>query len=234
MKPSGLQVERLEIGVGRLSREPLTFQVRPGEIAAVLGPNGSGKTTLLRTLAGLIPKRAGHMALNGVSIQFRPEMEPEPPPEGLLSLVFQDHRLVPTLTGLENILLGVASQERPEAETLTRTLAGELGAEALMDTPPKHLSFGEQEKIALLRALARKSSALLLDEPTASLDERSKRGIQGCLREWLKRRPVPVLIATHDWPWARSIADQYILFDGPRNHVAHSKEEAVALLLQAG
>ncbi|MEA2998489.1 MAG: iron(III) transport system ATP-binding protein [Sphingomonadales bacterium] len=231
MSGDGLIVRELETAIGEFVSKPLSFEVRNGEIAVVLGPNGSGKTTLLRTVAGLLPKRAGSVSLNGIEINYRPTLEPRHPPEGLLSIVFQDHKLVPHLDAFENVLLGVPDEERSEAESRALEIARFLDCESLLPRPARSLSFGEREKMAVLRALIPNCSALLMDEPTASLHPLAKEQVAKRLRSWVQQRCVPVLVATHDWPWARGTADKFIILDHSRALVAHSKQDALKILL---
>lgn len=153
------------------------FSLTPGEsgVTAVVGKNGSGKTTLLRILAGLDKKYAGEV-VTGNRIAF----------------VFQDLRLVPTLSALENVVLVLDKNRRDEAIAFLRA----VGLEQEADSLPGSLSGGMQQRLALARAFAYGGDLLLLDEPFSALDGEWKRRMLDAVRDYARTRPV--ILVTHD------------------------------------
>ena len=142
-------------------------------VTAVVGKNGSGKTTLLRILAGLESKDTGEV-VTGSRIAY----------------VFQELRLVPTLTALENVALVLDKDRRGEAEKQLRA----VGLEAEADRLPGSLSGGMQQRLA--RAFAFDSDLLLLDEPFSALDDAWKQKMMDAVRDYARSRPV--VLVTHD------------------------------------
>jgi ABC-type multidrug transport system ATPase subunit len=158
---------------------PISFDVGQGERVAVVGPNGSGKSTLLRVLAGLIPTTGGTLA--GV------------PPPGRTVLVHQRPHLFRG-TAIANVRLGARAAHREvpsEAELMAR-----LGVDAVADRDVAVLSGGERRRVAIARALARAPEVLLLDEPTAELDESARGAVDRVLAEF----EGTILVATPQAP----------------------------------
>ncbi|MBQ6430677.1 MAG: ABC transporter ATP-binding protein [Oscillospiraceae bacterium] len=153
------------------------FSLQLGEngVTAIVGKNGSGKTTLLRILAGLEKKYAGEVSTGG-----------------RIAYVFQDLRLVPTLTALENVALVLDNTRRAEAIRYLRI----VGLENEADSLPGKLSGGMQQRLALARAFAYGGDLLLLDEPFSALDEEWKQNMLDAVRDYAQTRPV--VLVTHD------------------------------------
>lgn len=144
-------------------------------VTAVVGSNGSGKTTLLRILAGLEKKYSGEV-VTGNRIAY----------------VFQDYRLVPTLTALENVALVLDKAKRAEAIKFLRA----VGLENEADSLPGSLSGGMQQRLALARAFAFEGDLLLLDEPFSALDDAWRRNMLDAVQKIAETRPV--VLVTHD------------------------------------
>lgn len=153
------------------------FSLRLGEtgVTALTGSNGSGKTTLLRILAGLEKKDSGEV-VTGSRIAY----------------VFQELRLVPTLTALENVALVLDKPRRGAAVDFLRA----VGLEAEAGSLPGSLSGGMQQRLALARAFAYDGDLLLLDEPFSALDEAWKQKMLDAVRDCARTRPV--VLVTHD------------------------------------
>lgn len=153
------------------------FSLTLGEtgITAVVGKNGSGKTTLLRILAGLEKKYSGEVVTGN-----------------RIACVFQDYRLVPTLTARENIALVLDKERRGGAENHLRA----VGLEAEADSLPGSLSGGMQQRLALARAFAYEGDLLLLDEPFSALDDEWKQKMMDAVQKSAQTRPV--VLVTHD------------------------------------
>jgi len=196
----------------------LALSVAPGEVIGVLGPNGSGKSTLLKALAGLIPITAGQIRLRGEildDVQTGAFAEPAARPVGF---VFQDYRLFPHLSVLENV--GFAPRARGlgkrEARAAAAEWIGRLGLTALAERRPAALSGGQAQRVALARALAGEPGLLLLDEPLSALDAGTRLDVQAELRTHLTDFSGPCLLVTHDPLEALVLADRLIVLEEGR------------------
>ncbi|MFJ8082738.1 ABC transporter ATP-binding protein [Streptomyces sp. NPDC096205] len=187
----------------------VSLAAAPGDVLALLGPNGAGKTTALRTLAGLTPLTAGHLHLDGTPLEQTP---PEARPVGV---VFQDYLLFPHLTALDNVAFGPRCQGTPKAEA--RAQAAEwLARMGLADhatTKPRHLSGGQAQRVALARALAVRPRLLLLDEPLAALDARTRLEVRAQLRRHLADFEAVAVLVTHDPLDAMVLADRLVVIE---------------------
>jgi molybdate transport system ATP-binding protein len=189
----------IAVHLGRFALD-VAFRVDDGELLALVGPNGAGKSTALFAIAGLVPLERGRIALGGAPLDD-PGADVFVPPEARdIGFVFQDGRLFPHLSALENVAFGPRSRGVPRAEARARA----RGWLERMDLAPlaharaSTLSGGEARKVALARALAIEPRALLLDEPFASLDEDATLDVRETLRGHLAAFPGPCLLVTHD------------------------------------
>jgi energy-coupling factor transporter ATP-binding protein EcfA2/energy-coupling factor transporter transmembrane protein EcfT len=209
--PVVLAVEGLCAGVrGRRVLEDVSFALRRGEVAALVGRNGAGKSTLLRHIAGLLAPCAGRVRLPE---SRRPRGRPSPP-AAAVGLSFQDPNdqfFKPTVR--EELAAGLG--RGTVASGAIDGLASRLGLAPLLDRPPCALSEGEKKLVAVASVLAMEPAALLLDEPTASLDAAGKEAL-ATLVAVEARRGTAVLIATHDLDFARACAGRWLLLDGGR------------------
>jgi len=198
----------------------VSFELRRGEVMALCGASGSGKTTLIRIICGLTGFDAGELRVDGGVIQTG-----APYPRrlfGKIGVVFQDHNLFPHMTVLENVTLAPreylrlpsgAARERGYAE-LER-----MGVAALADRRPANLSGGEKQRVAIARALAVDPLALLLDEPTASLDPNRVDEVRDRILE-LADSGMTMLLATHNIELARHSARSFALIREKRLQVS--------------
>jgi molybdate transport system ATP-binding protein len=172
---------------------------------ALVGPSGAGKSSVLRTIAGLV-RANGRIALDdevwlGPGIDRRPD-------ERRVGLVFQEYALFPHLTVRGNVAYG--------GKTRADELLERFRIAHLTDAKPRELSGGERQRVALARALAREPRALLLDEPLAALDARSRSRAGHELQRTLSGTEVPVLLVTHDFGEAATLADDVAVLDRGR------------------
>lgn len=165
----------------------VTWHLPTSGVIGLWGPSGCGKTTLLRLLAGLEQPTAG--AVEGI---------------GRVSMVFQEDRLLPWLTALENVTITGAAVETARTMLLTLGLSPEE-IEAL----PRHLSGGQQRRVALARALTAESDLLLLDEPFNGLDEDTWKSAVPLVRAYAKERPV--VLVTHIRQQAEALEAQMVV-----------------------
>ncbi|MCX8195920.1 MAG: ABC transporter ATP-binding protein [Acidilobaceae archaeon] len=184
-----------------------------GGLNVVLGPNGVGKSTLLKIMAGVLRPKEGEVLLNG-----------SPPARGEISYLPQDNELLPWLTVRENVELplrirGVNSAESRRRAEEAMKLTGVL---RLADRYPKRLSGGERKRAAIARAFVAEAKALLLDEPTASVDPAGKEDIWGLLKEAAKER-ITVAV-THDVAEALLVGDVIYVLAGRPARIAEVTE----------
>lgn len=180
--------------------DSVSLVVTAGAPTMLIGPNGSGKTTLLRAAMGLVPLTSGHITWGG--------REPAPPGRAIM---FQRSTML-RRTAAANVRYALAAADVPRAGRATRTaeLLALVGLDKLAGRPARRLSGGEQQRLALARALARDPTVLFLDEPTASLDPYATKAIEDIVRA-VSARGVKVVMSTHDLGQARRLAGDVVL-----------------------
>jgi molybdate transport system ATP-binding protein len=181
----------------------------PGDVVALLGPNGAGKTTALRALAGLARLTDGHLRLDGA------ELDRTPPESRPVGVVFQDYLLFPHLTALDNVGFGPRCQGATKAES--RAIAAEwlerMGLAEHAGVKPRRLSGGQAQRVAVARALATRPRLLLLDEPLAALDARTRLDVRAQLRRHLAEFEAVAVLVTHDPLDAMVLADRLVVIE---------------------
>jgi tungstate transport system ATP-binding protein len=193
------QVSLIANGVTVLDHIELLLE--PGAPTVLIGPNGSGKTTLLKAAMGLIAPSSGRITWGGQGIG-RPERR---------ALVFQRPTML-RRSAIANVryALQAAGIPRTQHEARIAELLGLVGLEAVSDRPARRLSGGEQQRLALARALARDPNVLFLDEPTASLDPAATKAFEDVVRS-LVSQGIKVVMATHDLGAAKRLAGEVVL-----------------------
>ncbi len=204
-------------GRGRAARRVLDgadIDARAGELVAVVGRSGSGKSTLLHVLGGLDRPEAGTIEVAGERIDGRPERQVTSVRRRKVGFVFQFFHLIPELTGEENVLLPARLPgPRNGALARGRELIAGLGLTDAAKRLPHELSGGEQQRLAVARALVNDPRLILADEPTGNLDEESGHEVLRLLREIADDGRAVVLV-THDTE-AAALADRVLhLADG--------------------
>ncbi|WP_397419948.1 ABC transporter ATP-binding protein [Phenylobacterium sp.] len=199
---------------GKPAVSTASLRLEPGKVTALLGPSGCGKSTLLRLIAGLDVADAGVISLGG-RILAGPGVFTPPEARGV-GLVFQDFALFPHLSVLDNVGYGLrgAAWEQRRATALKHLAAVRLADRA--GAFPHMLSGGEQQRVALVRALAPGPAALLLDEPFSGLDAHLKSEVRSDLLTTLHSANAAVLVVTHDAAEAMLMADELVLMVGGR------------------
>jgi tungstate transport system ATP-binding protein len=179
----------------------ISITIAPGAPTVVIGPNGSGKTTLLRAAMGLIPISGGTITWGA--------REQSPPTQR--AIVFQRPVML-RRSAADNIRYGleIAGVPRTERDHRIAELLSLVGLSGLEQRPARRLSGGEQQRLALARALARNPAVLFLDEPTASLDPASTKTIEDIVRN-VSAGGVKVVMATHDLGEAKRLAGEIVL-----------------------
>jgi polar amino acid transport system ATP-binding protein len=191
------------------------LKVMTGEVVAIIGPSGSGKSTLLRCINQLEPPTSGRVALGNVVI----EAEREPSRKELVQLrrsvgmVFQSFNLFPHLTVLRNVSLAqerVMGRTRKQADEVSLQLLKRVGLADKADQYPNRCSGGQQQRIAIARALALEPQLMLFDEPTSSLDPELGLEVLAVMRE-LAENGMTMIVVTHEMHFAGSVSDRVIV-----------------------
>ncbi|MGW0470442.1 ABC transporter ATP-binding protein [Streptomyces coeruleorubidus] len=216
-------------------RLDLALTAAPGEVVALLGPNGAGKTTALRALAGLTPLTSGHLRLDGTRLDA---MQPESRPVGV---VFQDYLLFPHLTALDNVAFGPRCRgvNKAEARAQAAVWLDRMGLADHAGAKPRRLSGGQAQRVAVARALATGPRLLLLDEPLAALDARTRLEVRAQLRRHLADFEAVAVLVTHDPLDAMVLADRlvvvehgHVVQEGTPSHIArHPRTDYIARLV---
>jgi len=177
---------------------PLDLIVPKAQFLAVTGPSGSGKSTLLGLIAGLDAASTGRILVGGRDISGLGEDDLARLRSSMIGFVFQFFHLIPSLTALENIMVPMEIAGRADATPRARALLDEVGLTARGHHYPSQLSGGEQQRIALARALANDPPILLADEPTGNLDLANGQHVMDVLFEIRRSRGATLVLATHD------------------------------------
>jgi ABC-type cobalamin/Fe3+-siderophores transport system ATPase subunit len=193
--------------------EASSFQARPGEIVAILGPNASGKSTLLKLIAGTQEPLSGRVLLNGfVTHSLTPRIRAQ-----RIAMVQQESPLLFPSRAWEFVLQGRHAHSRSlrfetaEDVAIARNALAQVGAEHLSDRWMDQISGGEKQRVVLARALSQQPLLLLLDEPTLHLDIGSQVGLLDTLRKLAAENRYTVVVVTHELNLAAEYADQVVL-----------------------
>jgi lipoprotein-releasing system ATP-binding protein len=193
-----------------------SLAIRPGEIVALVGPSGAGKSTLLH-LAGLLERPdQGEVLIGGTACGTLGDRERTALRRAQLGFVYQFHHLLPEFSALENVMLPqmIAGQGRRDARKRALDLLQVVGLAPRATHRPARLSGGEQQRVAIVRALANAPRVLLGDEPTGNLDQHTAAGVTETLLDIVRRTGLAALIATHNLDLARRLDRVLVLEDG--------------------
>jgi polar amino acid transport system ATP-binding protein len=208
--------------------------VEPGEVVGIIGPSGSGKSTLLRCINHLERPTAGRVLIDGVPIADPEGRDPRGAELAALrrkvGMVFQSFNLFPHLSAVENVMLAqvhVLGREKREARRRALALLDRVGLSEKADSRPSRCSGGEQQRIAIARALALDPRVMLFDEPTSSLDPELGVEVLAVMRE-LARTGMTMIVVTHELRFAEDVADRIafmadgrIVEEGPPAELLH-------------
>ena len=187
----------------------ISFDVKDGEIAVVVGKSGAGKTTLMRCINGLEVFNSGELVLNGESIKNNNDMKKV---RGKIGMVFQNFNLFPHMTVIENIIeapVNVFGENKEEALKKANELLKMVDLADKGDNYPFQLSGGQQQRVAIARACALKPDVICFDEPTSALDPESIQNVIDVIKK-LKENGMAIIIVTHDIGFCDVIADKII------------------------
>ena len=194
------------------------LRVEPGEMVAVVGASGSGKSTLLHLLGGLDIPSAGQVLVGGEPMTTLNEEGRSRLRARAVGFVFQFHQLLPEFTALENVMMpGWIAGGKLEAGARARAeeLLRDLGLIERAEHKPSELSGGEQQRVAVARALHRRPAVLLADEPTGNLDRNAAQGLVEILERYRREHRQATVIATHN-PELAGAADRVLLLEDGR------------------
>ena len=181
------------------------------ELAVLFGPSGSGKSLSLRMIAGLAQPEGGRVVAGESLLLDTARAVCLPPQQRSIGYVFQDLALFPHMTVLDNVLYGGHGLAREERDTRTRNLIHRFGLAGLQGRRPGEISGGQRQRVAFARALLRRPSVLLLDEPFSALDAPLRRDMGELLREVQRELKLPAVMVTHDAAEAALLADTVIV-----------------------
>ncbi|MFZ0762251.1 MAG: ABC transporter ATP-binding protein [Candidatus Sulfotelmatobacter sp.] len=199
----------------------ISLDVAEGEFLTILGESGSGKTTLLRIIAGFETASAGEVWMGGE------RLDREPPYRRRVNTVFQSYALFPHLTVEQNVAYGLRVARRPEAEIASRVKEAldKVKMSAHAKSKPSKISGGQQQRIALARALVNRPRLLLLDEPLSALDANLRRQMQVELKSLQREVGISFIFVTHDQEEAMVMSDRIALLrSGELEQVATPRE----------
>ncbi|MGA2424137.1 MAG: ABC transporter ATP-binding protein [Terriglobales bacterium] len=199
----------------------ISLEIAEGEFLTILGESGSGKTTLLRILAGFEQSTAGEVWMSGE------RLDTEPPYRRRVNTVFQSYALFPHMTVEQNVGYGLAIAKRPAAEIESRVAEAlaKVKMSAYAKSKPSKISGGQQQRIALARALVNRPRLLLLDEPLSALDANLRRQMQVELKALQREVGITFIFVTHDQEEAMVMSDRIALLrSGELEQVASPRE----------
>jgi lipoprotein-releasing system ATP-binding protein len=174
--------------------------INRGEIVALLGPSGSGKSTMLQAIGLLEGGFGGRIEIAGIDASKLGKDQRAAVRRDHIGFVYQFHHLLPDFTAIENVVLPQLVADKPQSEATARAgeLLSALGLAARLDHRPSQLSGGEQQRVAVARALANKPQLVLADEPTGNLDEATANRVLGQFLELVRGEGSAALVATHN------------------------------------
>ena len=173
------------------------FEIPTAEQVALIGASGGGKTTLLNVISGITSADSGEIVIDGTNIATMPEFVRDRFRAEKIGFVFQTFNLLQAFSALENVLLGMSFSGVKPSRARARELLSRVGLTKRMSHRPAQLSVGEQQRVAVARALANSPSLLLADEPTASVDAANQDNILSLIRDACAENQVSLMLVTH-------------------------------------
>ena len=186
------------------------IDIADGEFIVIVGPSGCGKSTLLRMVAGLETITAGEVHIDGTRVNDKEPMDRD------IAMVFQNYALYPHMSVFDNMAYGLKIAGTPKAEIAERVEAAAklLQLDAYLKRRPRELSGGQRQRVAMGRAIVRKPSVFLFDEPLSNLDAKLRVQMRLEIKQLQRRLGVTSLYVTHDQVEAMTLADRMIVMNG--------------------
>lgn len=216
---SMIEVKQLQKSFGSLDvLKKITFDVKPGEVVAVIGPSGSGKSTMLRSLVHLEEVTGGSIFIQGKPLVKNGKYASGADIRGItavMGMVFQHFNLFPHLTVRGNLELAPRTLKREDTQDITaksRELLSKVGLADKAEVYPSMLSGGQKQRVAIARALMLNPDILLFDEPTSALDPELTGEVLRVIRQ-LAEENMTMIIVTHEMNFARDVADRVFFMD---------------------
>ena len=230
-----LEIEDVSLSIeGNLILDNLSLNIDEHEIISLIGPSASGKSSLLRIIAGFENISSGKVKLNGLIVDDRSTIVQRQ--NRNIGIIFQDLALFPHLSCKDNIIFGITNYSENHKRQRLDRLCNLLDITSIKDKFPHEISGGQQQRIAIARALAPRPEILLLDEPFSALDEELKETLMYDVKNLLKEEKITTIIITHNIKEAFQLSDKIafldnkkiIQFDTAYNlyHKPHTKEIA--------
>ena len=194
----------------------IDLQIKKGEIVSIVGPSGAGKTTFLQILGTLDKSDTGKIIYDGIEVHLLKEKQLSRFRNQNIGFVFQFHHLLPEFTALENVCIPafIANVPRTKAEKMARDILNFLKLEERLDHKPNELSGGEQQRVAVARALINNPSVILADEPSGNLDSRNKKELHELFFALRDKYEQTFVIVTHDKELANMAGRMLKMQDG--------------------
>jgi lipoprotein-releasing system ATP-binding protein len=191
----------------------IDLHVNPHEVVSIVGPSGAGKTTLLQILGTLLQPDSGTINIAGVDLQKMKLAELARFRNQHIGFIFQFHQLLPEFTALENVMIPgiIAGQKHKDIEQRAKELLGFMGLTHRLAHKPNELSGGENQRVAVARALLNKPDVILADEPTGNLDPETGRGIMELLYS-ISQAGMTVIMSTHNPAWPEQYPGRKLQF----------------------
>ena len=224
------QYRRGKIPIGAVNG--VDIGIEKGEIVGIVGPSGSGKTTLLNLIGGLDRPTEGKVLVCGMDLGELGETQLADYRLKKVGFIFQFYNLIATLSAIENVKLpmSLAGVPKKERDDRARELLKTVGLENRIHHMPDEMSGGEQQRVAVARALANGPSVILADEPTGDLDSKSAKKLMELIKALRKEKKVTFVVVTHD-PIVIAQCDRaYAVRDGKVTHELSAKELEGAVL----
>ncbi|MGA2800118.1 MAG: ABC transporter ATP-binding protein [Candidatus Micrarchaeaceae archaeon] len=211
-----IRVQKVSYSIGGVDiMNEISFATKKNEFVSIIGPSGCGKSTLLRIMIGLIKSNSGKVLYMNREITG---------PRKEISFVFQDFGLLPWLTNLENVKLGLSYFDisDDEKEKTAKELLARFGLDGFEYSYPNVLSGGMRQRVGIARAIASEPYVLLMDEPFSSLDELTANTLRSDILSMLKNTEIPVnsvIMVTHNVEEAVELSNKIVVLSGKPSHV---------------
>jgi putative ABC transport system ATP-binding protein len=176
------------------------IEIRQGEFVAIMGPSGSGKTTLLDIIGGLLKPTSGKVIIDGENLSGLSDSKLARIRGKKIGFIFQQYNLIPSFTAAENVELSlrINGKQKTYARDRALQLLNMVGMSHRIENKPSQLSGGEQQRVAICRALANNPKIILGDEPTGNLDSKNGFMVLGLLKQLNKKEGYTIVVVTHD------------------------------------